>query len=705
MKPNQLINEKSPYLIQHAHNPVNWFAWSDDAFDIARAENKPIFLSIGYATCHWCHVMEKESFEDEEVARCLNDTFISIKVDREERPDIDAVYMAACQMLTGRGGWPLTIIMTPDKEPFFAGTYIPKHSQFGRLGLIDLCQRVRDLWQSQRTNLQTSARSITEQLNQSFVYSSRGDLNRSLFDQAYTQIKNSYDPQYGGFEPAPKFPTPHRLRFLLRHYHHTGQIEALNMVQHTLKDMRQGGIWDHVGFGFHRYATDSQWLLPHFEKMLYDQALMAMVFLETYQITRDPFFAQTADEIFTYVLRDMTSPEGGFYSAEDADSEGEEGKFYVWTLAEFEKALGKETATLWQPLLHLKKEGNFSEEATGRLTGANILHLTRSLNSWAKELNMEHSALLNQWEKVRNKLFEHRKQRIHPLKDDKILADWNGLMITALAMGGRMLNNSGYTEAAKKGAQFIFERMTDKKGQLFHRYRGGDAGICAHADDYAFFILGLLNLYRATYDLSYARQALILQEHLISDFWDTKEGGFFLTANQQKALPLRPKDLYDGAIPSTNSVSLCNLIHLSQLTGDPKWQKLARELVYTFSGNIAQQPAAYTHFLIGLDGLLNPGQEVVITGNPKSHDTRQMLSALNQHFAPNHTVLFKSNENAGQLDEFAVFTKALTIEKKKATAYICDHFSCQTPISDPQSLLTQLEGKRSVTSNYFEDTA
>jgi len=693
MKPNQLINESSPYLLQHAHNPVNWFPWSDEAFEKARAENKPIFLSIGYATCHWCHVMEKESFEDEEVARYLNETFISIKVDREERPDIDAVYMAACQILTGRGGWPLTIIMTPEKEPFFAGTYIPKRGQFGRIGLIDLCKRVQELWASQKDKLQDAAKTITQQLHQSFDFSSRGDLNNALFDKAYVQLTQSYDSQFGGFEPAPKFPTPHRLRFLLRYYHHTGQVEALNMVQHTLKTMRQGGIWDHVGFGFHRYATDRQWLLPHFEKMLYDQALMAMAYLETYQITRDPFYAQTADEIFSYVLRDMASHEGAFFSAEDADSEGEEGKFYIWTWKEFEIILGKETAAIWQPVLNVKKEGNFSEEVTGSPTGANILHLTRSLNSWSQTLNMNSATVLSQWEKVRIALFDHRKQRIHPLKDDKVLTDWNGLMIAALAMGGRILNNARYTEAAQRGAQFILSQMMDNKKQLFHRYRNGKVGIAAHADDYAFVILGLLELYRTTYDLSYAQQAVMLQEQMISHFWDTKQGGFFLASNAQKGLPLRPKDLYDGAIPSANSVSLCNLIHLSRLTGDPKWEKLAHDLIHTFSGNLAQQPTAYTHFLIGLDALLNPGQEVVITGDSESGDTRSMLSILNKHFSPNRTVLYKSGQNADQVEAFAAFTKALAITNENATAYICDDFSCHSPISDPQSLQNHLEEK------------
>jgi len=692
MKPNRLINESSPYLLQHAHNPVNWFSWSEEAFETARNENKPIFLSIGYATCHWCHVMEKESFENKEVAHHLNDTFISIKVDREEHPDIDAVYMAACQMLTGSGGWPLTILMTPGKEPFFAGTYIPSHSQYGRIGLVDLCRQVRELWHSQKDKLLASASSITDQLHQSFVFSPPGGLDRRLFEKTFTQIKQSYDSRFGGFEPAPKFPMPHRLRFLLRFYHQTGQVEALEMVKNTLTAMRLGGIWDHVGFGFHRYATDRHWLVPHFEKMLYDQALMSMTYLEAFQITRDSKCAQTVEEIFTYILRDMTSPEGAFYSAEDADSEGEEGKFYVWTWDAFETVLGKETAAFWKSILNLKKEGNFSEEVSGRLTGGNILHMTRPLDAMVSDVDMDLPRLLHRWKEVRSKLFEHRKQRIYPLKDDKILTDWNGLMIAALAMGGRILNNTEYINAAKKGAAFILARMTKENGHLYHRYRNGKAGINAHADDYAFLTMGLLELYRATFDVSYARQAIILQEQMISYFWDPERGGFFLTSKAHTDLPIQPKELYDGAIPSANSVSLCNLIQLGRLTGNPKWETFANDLVHAFSGNVSQQPTGYTQFLLGLGSLLNPGQDVIISGHPNSPDTLEMLSILDRHFAPNRTVLFKSDQNAHQLAEIAPFTGELSVLEKNAAAYICENFSCQRLLSDPQSLIKQLEG-------------
>ncbi|MBT8371569.1 MAG: thioredoxin domain-containing protein, partial [Deltaproteobacteria bacterium] len=411
MSPNHLINEKSPYLIQHAHNPVDWHPWSDETFAKAKADHKPIFLSIGYATCHWCHVMEKESFEDQEAAKYLNDTFVCIKVDREERPDIDAVYMAACQMLTGSGGWPLSIFMTPEKKPFFAATYLPKRSRAGRAGLIDICQQVQNLWQNQIEKVEDSAVSIASNLGRAFAFEAADQPDESLLDLAFKRIRSGFDPQYGGFEPAPKFPTPHRLLFMLRCYHRSGDSNALDMVHKTLTAMRRGGIWDHVGFGFHRYSTDERWLVPHFEKMLYDQALIATAYLEAYQITKEALFAETAEDIFTYVLRDMTSTEGAFYSAEDADSEGEEGKFYVWTTEEFSSVLRNENIQRWETILRLSPEGNFADEATRQKTGANILHLTAPLSKWAQKFDLPLDQLEGEWHRIRDRLYHARKKR------------------------------------------------------------------------------------------------------------------------------------------------------------------------------------------------------------------------------------------------------------------------------------------------------
>ena len=690
MPPNKLINEKSPYLLQHAHNPVDWHPWSEETFAKARAENKPVFLSIGYATCHWCHVMEKESFEDEAAAKYLNDTFICIKVDREERPDIDAVYMAACQMLTGSGGWPLNLFITADKKPFFAATYMPKRSRFGRAGLIELCQQVKNLWASQPAKVQDSAKNIAENLHQAFSYSDVGEPDESLLDQAYEQIKRTYDHQLGGFEPAPKFPMPHRLLFLLRYYHHGDQPLALEMVEKTLTAMRLGGIWDHVGFGFHRYATDPHWLLPHFEKMLYDQALIAMAYLETYQITRNPFYAQTAEEIFTYVLRDMTSAQGAFYSAEDADSEGEEGKFYVWETTEFREVISQDDSQMWERIFRLNPEGNFKDEASGQRTGANILHLTARLDTWADKYSMPPEQMRQVWEGNRNKLYQTRKQRIHPLKDDKILTDWNGLMIAALAMGARVLQRPEYAEAAGKAAAFILSKMRDEGGQLYHRFREGQLAIEAQASDYAFLIYGLISLYQTTFDLAYAEEAVALQDQMTAKCWDANQGGFFSTAKENDELPVRPKELYDGAIPSANSVSLFNLLCLSRLTGNPKWEETAQALVKAFSGTLQAQPAAFTFFLMGLDFALRPGQEIVIAGEPTGTDTQQLLSALNLSFAPNKVAQVKSDQNAERLAKFAGFTDGLQIIQGQTTAHMCKNGACKDSTSDMQTVLNRV---------------
>ncbi len=694
MSPNQLINEKSPYLIQHAHNPVDWHPWSEATFERARAENKPIFLSIGYATCHWCHVMEKESFEDNEAARYLNDTFICIKVDREERPDIDAVYMAACQMLTGSGGWPLSIFMTPQKKPFFAATYLPKQSRYGRAGLIDICRQVKDLWSQQIEKIETSATSITASLDRAFTFTAADEADATVLETAYRHIRAAFDVQYGGFEPAPKFPTPHRLLFLMRYYYRNQDQNSLDMVQETLKAMRLGGIWDHIGYGFHRYSTDQRWLLPHFEKMLYDQALMASVYLEAYQLTKTQLYADTAKDILTYVLRDMTDTEGGFYSAEDADSEGEEGKFYVWTTTEFRDILGDEIARRWEPILRLSPEGNFTDEATRQKTGSNIIHLTATLAAWAQNLDIPESQLQNEWRYIRDRLFAVRKKRIHPLKDDKILTDWNGLMISALAMAARILNNSEYEAAARNAADFILRRMFDASERLYHRYRDGELAVAAHAADYAFLIQGLINLYQTSFDLKFAEQAQVLQEQMIENFWDDKNGGFFSTPEDSTDLPVRPKELYDGAIPSANSVALGNLVSLGRLTGDPRWEDRAQSLVQAFAGTVKSQPQAFTYFLCGLDFALQPGQEIIITGEPLAPDTRQLLEALNMNFTPHKVAIVKSDQNADRLSKFSGYTDGLQVIQGKATAHVCRDGSCTDSTSDSQIMLDKVLGRK-----------
>jgi uncharacterized protein YyaL (SSP411 family) len=602
--------------------------------------------------------------------------------------------MATCQMLTGKGGWPLNLFLTPDKKPFFAATYLPKKSRFGRAGLIELCQQVKNVWTSQTAKVTESATSIADNLHRVFSFSSSDEPDESLLDLAYDQIRRTYDPQTGGFEPAPKFPTPHRLLFLLRCYHRTGEHKALEMVENTLTAMRLGGIWDHVGFGFHRYSTDKDWLLPHFEKMLYDQALIATAYLESYQITKNPLYARTAEEIFAYVQRDMTSSEGAFFSAEDADSEGEEGKFYVWTVNEFRREINDGRSDMWERILRLSPEGNFKDEATGQKSGTNILHLTVPLAKWADRYDVKAGELEEDWEKIRNRLFQGRKKRVHPLKDDKILTDWNGLMIAALALGARVLDKPQYAEAARKAAQFILSKMQDDKGRLFHRFRDGELAIHAQAADYAFLIYGLVSLYQTTFDLAFAEDAVNLQESMINEFWDDENGGFFTTGKGNDELPVRPKELYDGAIPSANSVAFYNLLCLSRLTGNPKWEEKAQTLVRAFAGTIKTQPTALTFFLTGLDFALRPGQEVVITGKPEEADVHKLLSTLNLYFTPNKVTLVKSDQNADRLTRFAGFTDGLQVIQGETMAHLCRNGSCTGSSSDMKAVINQILEKR-----------
>ncbi len=688
---NRLKYEKSPYLLQHKDNPVDWYPWGEEAFEKARKEDKPIFLSIGYSTCHWCHVMEKESFEDPEVAKLMNETFVSIKVDREERPDIDHVYMTVCQMISGNCGWPLTILMTPDKKPFFAGTYFPKHTRFGRIGMMELIPRVRDMWRNRRDELEESAQKIASALTE-VTAASGGDetLDKDTLATAYEQLRSNYDPRNGGFGKAPKFPTPHNLLFLLRYWKRTGDGKALEMVETTLDHMRRGGIYDHVGFGFHRYSTDPGWLVPHFEKMLYDQALLAIAYTEAYLATGNTSYKRTAREVLDYVLRDMTSAEGGFYSAEDADSEGEEGKFYVWTQRELEEALGKDDAAFASTVFGTGKEGNFTDHATGK-TGLNVLHLTSPPEELARRLGMDPDDFDERLEAVRRRLFEARQKRVRPLKDDKILTDWNGLMISALAVYYQATEEKPYLEAARKSAAFILDKMVDPEGRLLHRYRGGEAGIEAKATDYAFFIMGLIDLYEASLDISYLKHALQLNEQFVRYFWDDEEGGFFYTPSYGEKLLVRPKEVYDGALPSANSVALYNLLRLERLTADPRLGDLASRLTAAFSGVVGRYPAGHTQFLVGLDFAIGPSYEVVVTGRAGADDTRAMLRALRSLFVPNMVLVFKPDgEGGNEVSEVAKFTATHQTLDGKATAYVCRNFVCKLPTTDPEVMLEAL---------------
>jgi uncharacterized protein YyaL (SSP411 family) len=697
VKYNRLINESSPYLLQHATNPVDWYPWGKEAFEKAKKENKPIFLSIGYSTCHWCHVMEHESFADEEVAALLNKYFVAVKVDREERPDIDQVYMIVTQTMTGRGGWPNNVFLTPDKKPFFAGTYFPKETRWGLQGLMELLPKVAEIWQNDRENVEKSAQKITDLLASRGNLSPGNTLDQSMLDKTRNMLANTYDPMYGGFGQAPKFPTPHILAFLLRRYHHSQDTQALAMVEKTLTRMRFGGIHDHIGFGFHRYSTDGQWLVPHFEKMLYDQALLAMAYTEAFQATAKSFYARTVREILAYILRDMTSKEGGFYSAEDADSEGVEGKFYLWTLPQVQRILGKKETETFKKIFNLEDNGNFKLQEAEQPAGSNILHLKKTLPELAVELGVSEKQLDRRLEKNRGQLFKIRKQRIHPFKDDKILTDWNGLMIAALAKAGRALDEPKYTSAAVKAADFIMRRLRDKNGRLLKRYRDGKAGLPAHLDDYAFVVWGLLELYQANFKTIYVQEAIRLNDLMIKHFWDSQKDGLFMTADDGEKLLIRNKEIYDGAIPSGNSVAALNLLRLGHMTGRQDYLKKAESISKAFSGEVNRYPPGHAHLMVALEYALHPNYEVVIAGNPRAKDTRAMLKALRKPFLPGKVVVVRpaDKKKAAAVIRMAPYTKSMVPKDGKATAYVCTNFVCKLPTTEISQMLANLQvGKK-----------
>ncbi|MBN1101880.1 MAG: thioredoxin domain-containing protein [Deltaproteobacteria bacterium] len=692
MQTNRLIHEKSPYLLQHAHNPVDWHPWGDEAFEKARELDKPVFLSIGYSTCHWCHVMERESFEDPQVAALMNGAFVSVKVDREERPDLDHVYMTVCQMLTGSGGWPLTLIMTPEKRPFFAATYIPRESRFGRQGMVDLIPRIKEIWTSRRDEVLQSAGSISAALREVEKDVPGDEPDRSVLDAAFEELAGRFDASCGGFGSAPKFPTPHNFLLLLRYWKRTGRQDALGMVEKTLREIRWGGVYDHIGFGFHRYSTDREWLVPHFEKMLYDQAMIALAYLETYQATGERLYEETAREIFEYVLRDLKSPEGGFYSAEDADSEGEEGKFYVWAEKEVRGLLDDDDADLACRVFHIEGEGNFREESTGESLGLNILHTGKAMAEIAEELGMAVPELERRVESIRSRLFEVRKGRIHPHKDDKILTDWNGLMIAALARGAQVLGDKACGHAAAGAVRFILEKMRKKDGRLFHRYREGEAAIDAHLDDYAFVVWGLIELYEATFDVSYLKSALDLNEDMILHFWDEGRGGLFFTADDGEELLVRKKEVYDGATPSGNSVAMHNLLRLARLTGRTDPEERAAALAGALSGQVRQYPSGYTYFLCAADFAIGPSCEVVIAGPAGSEETGSMVHAVRGLYLPNAVVLLRPyGEEPPAIDAVAEFLRSHVPVGGKATAYVCSGHTCNAPTTDIEKMIRLLE--------------
>ncbi len=666
---------------------MDWYPWGDEAFRKAKEQDRPIFLSIGYATCHWCHVMAHESFEDPEVANALNEAFICIKVDREERPDIDNLYMKVCHLLTGSGGWPLTIIMTPEKKPFFAATYLPKTARFGRRGIIDLTMQIKDLWQTQKDKLTASAETILTSLtSQASSEDSTQHLDQRIVEHAYENLMAAFDEQYGGFSHAPKFPTPHHLLFLLRYWKRTKDRYALTMLERTLQQMRLGGIFDQIGYGFHRYATDREWNVPHFEKMLYDQALLIIAYTEAYQVTQEPLYRQVTQEIIRYVARDMTSPQGGFYTAEDADSEGEEGKYYTWTADEMQNLLSADDFHLATKIFSLVKDPTRQTAGEGKEQPRQTLFHQRSFKESAELLGLSSEQLAFKLKKITTALYHARKKKTPPLKDDKILSDWNGLMIAALAKAGMVFDEQPYVDMAERAAEFLRKNMMTKSGKLLHRFRNGAVGIQGFADDYAFTVWGFLELYQTTFNLGYLQTALSLQAYFSQHFWDEKQKGFFFSESLESTFP-RMKEWYDGAIPSANSVATLNLLRLGRLTANVTFEEMAASLLRCVDDEIRLQPLGYTFLLTGVDFILGPSQEIVIVGAVEKTDTQRMLAQIRRTFLPSAVVLLLPSSS--DLSEYrTIFPFSLSYEQidKKATVYICTKYHCKRPVTDSNEM-------------------
>lgn len=686
---NRLKNERSPYLLKHATNPVEWYPWCDEAFEKAKNEDKPIFLSIGYFSCHWCTVMEKESFEDPEVARLMNETFVSIKVDREERPDIDDLYMRVCQMMTGSGGWPLTVIMTPDMKPFFAGTYIPKETRSGMVGMLDLIPRVQELWKSRRGELVHEGENVISMLKKMTRTEKGTGLSDEDVEAAYEQLISSFDEEFGGFGIAPKFPSVDKLMFLLRYWRNTGSKASLIIVEKTLKMMRAGGIFDQVGLGFHRYSTDQAWMVPHFEKMLYDQAMLAMIYAEAYQATHSETYRRTAKDVLDYVIDNLLSPEGGFYSSEDADSDGEEGKFYLWSEADFRRALGTELMDEGSKML---LEGGGTIRASDGV--CRVLHLSRLLAEG--ENGQEY---WNRYEEIRRLLLKERAKRARPARDEKILTDWNGLMIASLSRAASILGESGsrYLDLAKRCADLMIEKVfkhepngeVQKISGLHHMYKDGQPSIEGLLEDYAYLGWGLVELYLAGFDARYLAASIELTQKAVSDFWDTEEGGFIRASKSD--LQYKLKDAQDGSIPPGNSVMALLLTLLGRITGNTDFEKKVQEIESTFSVQVKSYPSAYT-FLLSSTVLLRKGfHEIVIVGKRSSPKVMEMLQVIRKRYLPNKVLILRDiSVNPPEIDDLSSFASSCSMIGEGATAYVCTNLACSLPVTSTEELSNQL---------------
>lgn len=675
---NKLINSKSPYLLQHAYNPVNWYEWGPEALEKAKKENKPIFLSIGYSTCHWCHVMEKESFEDEEVAALLNERFISIKVDREERPDLDSIYMSVCQLMTGQGGWPLNVFLTPEQVPFYAGTYFPKESRYGRPGMKDVVVQLYDVFQNDKLKITAVGNQIRAAIAPRVSIDNKIVLTPEDIEACFYQLNTTFDPTYGGFGDAPKFPLPHHLMFLLRYYRHTNNERALYMVEKTLDGLANGGIYDHIGFGFSRYSTDEEYLVPHFEKMLYDNAMLAIVYTEAFQVTKNQKYKKIVEEIFTYVLRDMKDDNGAFYSAEDADSEGVEGKFYVWKPEEVKQVLGEEIGELYCSVYDITKDGNFEGESIPNLIHQNAV-------SYAKEHQIEVEIVFSTIETARIQLFNHREKRIHPHKDDKILTAWNALMIAAFAKASRVFGDESYLEAARVAMTFLEEKLVIND-RIMVRYRDGEVKQKGFIDEYAYLSWAYLELYEATLEISYLEKTQRTVKHMIALFWDQDTGGFYFYGEDNEQLLIRPKESYDGALPSGNSVASLQMLRLARLTGDTTLEEKVNILFTAFAEQVKKYPSGHTFMMQSYLTSQMDMKEVVVL----SEQVTSFVKLLQQDFYPEVTYLI--GRDSSELEHIAPFTNGYKQINNEATYYICENFVCHKPINDEKQAIQYLKG-------------
>jgi uncharacterized protein YyaL (SSP411 family) len=673
---NHLIHETSPYLLQHAHNPVDWFAWGDEAFAKAKAEDKPVLVSIGYSACHWCHVMEHESFEDEATARIMNEHFVNIKVDMEERPDVDRIYMDFVQLTTGRGGWPLNVFLTPDKLPFFGGTYFPPGRRYNMPSFRQVLQSIHETWQTRRDELLHSANEVLGEMRRiGLAEFAPTDLNLDQLDAAFSSFAKTFDRTDGGFGGAPKFPASMSLEFLLRYYRRTKDETALEIVRTTCDKMARGGICDQLGGGFHRYSVDAVWLVPHFEKMLYDNAQLVRLYLHLFQATEDEFYKRVAVETLDYVKREMTDEKGGFYSTQDADSEGVEGKFFVWTPAEIEAILGAEDAQLFNFYYDVSEEGNFEER--------NILNVNYTLAAAAKALKIDEEKLADALERGRERLFEEREKRVKPFRDEKILTAWNGLMLAAFAEAGAILGAPEYLEIARRNADFILENL-QKDGYILRTWKDGRAKLNAYLEDYADLADGLIELFQVSGETKYLREAVRLVDLMIDEFWDEESGAFFFTANRHEELLVRSKDYYDNATPSGNSVAADVLLKLAVLAGEEKYEKFAVTILRRVAPQIRRHPQAFGRVLSTMEFYLSPVKEIVVLGEKGNELEREIW----REYRPEKIVVLAENAES-DVDLIPLLRERRAIDGKP-TAFVCENFACQKPVTSVGELSGQL---------------